>query len=117
MQPSSALRRGAGSGAAAEDRPTALLARCQLMRWGSPHAAGPGPRRVVQHKRGLASLRGLRPQLPTLAVAPPQGQRSQLHTLSGRGAARGQLPAAAARATLLQGCTRLLSNLRMLRAF
>lgn len=76
-----------------------------------------------------ASAAGAAPGAAALALAAgaaQHGQRSQVHTLSlggwgsssgGRAVARPQLNAAAVRSTLLHGCSRLLGNLRMLRAF
>ena len=122
----------------AAGRPAALLARCQLARWSAPrpdawHAHG---QQHHHHKRAPRRV-GPRLHLPAAAaVAAGQqlGQRSRLHTFSlgwscrngssggsgsggsaGRAVSRAQLASTAVRSTLLQGCTRLLGSIRMLR--
>jgi hypothetical protein len=121
MQPPHVQRHADGT----SSRPLALLARCRLLDWQEQQTQ----RQQVQQQRGARRALGRRHQAqPKLHQKQQQQQqlgqqRAQLHTWSSFGGGRGvvvraQLPAAAGmRAALLQGCTRLLGNLRMLRAF
>lgn len=112
MQPPRQHRQTDGSVA----RPSALLARCQLMVFGRAAAVEPRTQQPLQQRSGHGMRRSYTQQ--------PLQQRSQLHALcagsrssgaAGRAATlRAQFSAAAVRTTLLQAGTRML---RMLRAF
>lgn len=124
-------------------RPVALLARCQLMGWGRqrhPPLPAAGQHQQQHRKRGArrvgpAAHRLHLPAAAAVAAGQQLGQRSRLHTFSlgwsrsggggggGGGVASGRrqprvLPATTAvRSALLQGCTRLLGSIRLLRPF
>jgi hypothetical protein len=116
MQPPHRQRHADGT----SSRPLALLARCHLLDWQEQQTQ----RQQAQQQRGGRRALGRRQQAqPKLHQQQQQWQqRAQLHTWSSFGGGRGvvmraQLPSVGMRGALLQGCTRLLGNLRMLRAF